>query len=179
MNHRPNPLHIIFNNIPYEIVYTVKFPGTVIQFKLTLIIMPEVNGESGVKIRYEQWTVFWSWVEGYTPSASEKERLFIERWLQNMTVNEHWLWVFRNVLAEALALNALGKTINNSSIFQYLKNNIFLGDVERLNSFDVPHRRRILELAIEEAKTEYTIIKEGLLATNENVKNINFLKNIY
>ena len=54
----------------------------------------------------------------YTPS-SEKERLFIERWLQQEdSLNEHWLWNFRNVLSGALGLNALGKIIHTSSIFR-------------------------------------------------------------
>ena len=78
--------------------------------------MPEINGETNVIIRLEQWIQFWNWIEQYTPS-SEKESLFIERWLQQEdSLNEHWLWNFRNVLCVALGLNALGKTIHTSAI---------------------------------------------------------------
>ena len=68
--------------------------------------MPPHN-ESSVKIMDWQWRHFWSWMEGYNPT-SDKEQLFIQRWLQEENANKMWITVFRDVLSEALNFRTLG-----------------------------------------------------------------------
>ena len=69
--------------------------------------MPPNNGEGSVKIHDWQWFNFWSWMEAYNPT-SDKEQVFIQRWLQEENANKMWITVFRDVLSEALNFRTLG-----------------------------------------------------------------------
>ena len=70
------------------------------------------RGESTIKIHDFQWEAFWEWCDNFEETCSEKERNFVQNFLQDDNTCKVWIQTYRNCLSEALGFSSRGTVVN-------------------------------------------------------------------